>query len=176
MRRRKAFTLVELLVALALGGTVLLGAHAVLVSLTNEAQEITTRSAAADRAANGMRVLHALVGQLEVGTSGTRPFAGDPTRVAFSSWCAVPAGWAERCRVTLEFDTANGTHVLEARIAGQRPLILARGFRAGAFRYLNSAANGGQWFRLWGRGITAPLAIGVLLDADTIIVPIGERG
>ena len=41
---------------------------------------------------------------------------------------------------------------------------------------LNNPLGGGQWFRVWGYGTTAPLAVGVITDADTLIVRIGERG
>ena len=78
--------------------------------------------------------------------------------------------------------------MLVAHLPEGQSRVLARGFRQGELRYLNSAASGGQWFRQWGRGITAPLAIGVILErdaagaitgdrsVDTLIVRIGERG
>ena len=55
-------------------------------------------------------------------------------------------------------------------------VILLRGFARGSFRYLENAENGVTWQRVWGRGVSAPLAIGVILDRDTLIVPVGERG
>ena len=58
---------------------------------------------------------------------------------------------------------------------GER-IVLRRGFSVGTLRYLNTPAGGGQWFRVWGHGITAPLAVGVITDDDTMIVRIGERG
>jgi hypothetical protein len=36
--------------------------------------------------------------------------------------------------------------------------------------------NGGEWQLAWPSRITLPLAIGVLIDGDTIILGIGERG
>jgi hypothetical protein len=69
---------------------------------------------------------------------------------------------------------------------GGRMVVLRRGFRSGAFRYLNRADAGGVWFVAWGRGITAPLALAVIFDAstlaggtavtDTLVVRFGERG
>jgi hypothetical protein len=57
---------------------------------------------------------------------------------------------------------------------------LVGGFSAGAFRYLESAAAGGQWFQRWGTGITAPLGIGVVVEqehaVDTMLIRIGPRG
>lgn len=176
MPRRDAFTLLEVVVALALGGVVLIGAHAVLASLGDAAAAITARATTDARTVEGERTLRALAGRLEVGTPEAAPFEGAPDAARFTSWCEVPSGWLERCTVTLAFDSASGAGVLEARIAGRAPVVLARGFRSGAFRYLESAAAGGTWFRRWGTGITAPQAIGVLLDQDTLIVRIGARG
>jgi hypothetical protein len=55
-------------------------------------------------------------------------------------------------------------------------VIIADNFEQGALRYLSAASGGGVWFHAWGQGITAPLAIGIVLDGDTTILPIGERG
>ncbi|MGH7620912.1 MAG: hypothetical protein ACREMU_01100, partial [Gemmatimonadaceae bacterium] len=55
-------------------------------------------------------------------------------------------------------------------------VVVRDSVRSGALRYLTRVSGGGEWIRVWGAGITAPLAIGVILDADTLIVPIGERG
>jgi hypothetical protein len=162
------------------GSIVLLGAEHVLAALTDEAQVIAARALHADREANGEGVLRALVGRLEIGTAGSIPFSGDSGAVRFSSWCEVPASWLERCAVTLAFDSIDRQPVLVARLDHAAPIVLVRGFSRGAFRYLESAAAGGQWFEQWGTGITAPLGIGALLDrgarTDTLLLRVGPRG
>jgi hypothetical protein len=165
-------------IALALGGVVLLGAHALVVALADEAQRLPEDAAVSDREANGERLLRALVGRLEVGTSQVAQFSGEPTTARFTTWCDTPAGWLERCNVVLAIDSLGpGERALVARFPdGGQTVLMRRGVQAGGLRYLNSAANGGEWFRTWGRGITAPIAIGVLLPHDTLIVRIGERG
>ena len=177
---RSGLTLLELIVALALGGMILAGAHAVLATLTGEVDDIRARAGQADAVANGEFLLRALVGRVEAGTPEAVPFVGTPERTRFTSWCEVPAGLLERCTVTLAIDTAGGTRSLVAVLNGRRASTLLPGASPVAFRYLNSAANGGQWFREWGAGISAPLALGVLLDrgerGDTLIVRIGSRG
>jgi prepilin-type N-terminal cleavage/methylation domain-containing protein len=178
--RRSAFTLIEVLVALVVGAIVILGAHRVLEVLTDQAHELTRHAAYVDRSANGERMLRDLVGQLEIGSPGTVPFSGAADTVRFSSWCEAPAGWLEQCRVTLSFAATTDGEVLRAQLGSGQSLDLISGFSAGAFRYLESAAAGGQWFQRWGTGITAPLGLGVLLargDAvDTMLVRIGPRG
>lgn len=178
--RHSGFTLIEVLVALMVGAIVLLGARQVLAILTDQSHSLARRATQTDRDANGERVLRDLVGQLELGSPGTVPFSGLPDTVHFSSWCEGPSGWLERCAVTLSFAADSDHETLRAQLGASPPLDLVRGFRSGAFRYLESAASGGQWFQKWGTGITAPLAIGIVMvrdDAvDTMVVRIGPRG
>jgi prepilin-type N-terminal cleavage/methylation domain-containing protein len=178
---RPGFTLLEVVIALALGGVVLLGAHSLLDALADEARRLPQDAAVGDRDENGERLLRALVGRLEVGTSEVAQFSGDPTAARFTTWCDVPSGWLERCDVVLAIESAEGLgpdeHALVAyHPDGGRTVLIRRDVQADGLRYLNTAANGGEWFRTWGRGITAPIAIGILLPHGTLIVRIGERG
>lgn len=199
---RAGFTLVEVVVALAISGLVLLAARQMLEALAAHSARVTALAHAADRDANGERLLRAVVGDLEVGTADTRQFEGREREARFTSWCDTPADSRERCRVTLAVDSADGMPALRLSLAGEdapwsRSIIVRRGGASGALRYLGDAGQGGTWFRVWGRGITAPLAIAVILGraadirapatdsagvapaprgADTLIVRIGERG
>ena len=175
-RRPRGFTLVEVMVALVVSGMVLLGVRALFENLSAAQRRIVTREVRANAAANGMRLLRALVGRLDVGNPQSVPFTGTPDSSRFSSWCEVPGGWLERCTVMLAFDTSGSLHTLVARFDGASRLVLVRGFRTGTIRYLSDPAGGGHWLSEWGTGITAPLAIGVILDRDTLIVRVGERG
>jgi prepilin-type N-terminal cleavage/methylation domain-containing protein len=175
--RRNAFTLVELMVAIALSGVVLLGARALWESLAGSVDRLRVQAAADAREANGERLLRSLVGRLEVGTDQSREFAGDERHTSFTTWCDVPAGWQERCAAELAIEPDSGPALrLVARLSTGETITLERGFYAGVMRYLNDPVGGGVWFRIWGHGITAPLAIGVITDGDTAIVRIGERG
>ena len=169
-------TLIEVMVALLVSGIVLLGARLILDALTDQALRITDSAVVADREANGDRVLRGLAERLEVGTARGTEFAGDPATATFTSWCEVPAGWLERCAVTLAIQHDSTALALVARTSRGDSIVLRRGFRQGAIRYLETPANGGSWIRVWGAGITAPVAFGVILDRDTLIVRIGERG
>lgn len=178
--RHRGFTLIEVLVALVVGAIVLLGAHRILAILADQAHALTRHEADVDQNANGERTLRDLVGQLELGSPGTIPFTGSQDTVQFSSWCESPAGWLERCQVMLSFVARGDSQVLRAQLGTTQSFDLIRGLSAGGFRYLESAAGGGQWFQRWGTGITSPLGIGVLLargdTVDTMLVRIGPRG
>ncbi len=174
--RRAGFTLIELLVAIAIASAAVLLAHSLLGQLADDAERIVRHASDSDEEANAERVLRALVSRLEVGTDDSTRFGGHERVARFTSWCDVPYGWLERCRVTLALDVKGHEPVLAAALSTGEVIVLRRGFTSGELRYLADAARGGNWFRSWGESITAPLAIGVVLDADTLIVRIGERG
>jgi prepilin-type N-terminal cleavage/methylation domain-containing protein len=175
--RRRGFTLIELMVAIMLSGIVLLGARALWESLAGSVDRLRTQATAERRDMNGERLLRSLVGRLEVGTDQSHEFAGDESHAQFTTWCDMPAGWQERCDavIAIEPDSSAGLRLV-ARLSTGDVVALERGFSTGTLRYLNDPIGGGVWFRIWGHGITAPLAIGVITDGDTTIVRIGERG
>jgi prepilin-type N-terminal cleavage/methylation domain-containing protein len=175
-RRANGFTLVEVVVALALSGIVLLGARMLLSELADGERRMTESAAVVEADANGERLLRTLLGRLDMGASEQVRFGGTPNIVRFTTWCDVPAGWLERCDVELAIETRGDSGTLVARFRDGSVVPLRQGFHSGAFRYLNSPANGGEWFHRWGTGVAAPLALGVILDRDTLIVRIGERG
>ncbi|HSY80328.1 MAG TPA: prepilin-type N-terminal cleavage/methylation domain-containing protein [Gemmatimonadaceae bacterium] len=175
--RRSAFTLIELVVAITLSGIVLLGARALWESLAASLDRLRAHATADTRSVNGERLLRSLMGRLEIGTDQSREFAGDEHQVQFTTWCDMPAGWQERCDAVIGIEPDTGTGLaLVAHLSTGEVIALQRGFTTGALRYLNDPIGGGVWFRIWGHGITAPLAIGVVTDGDTAIVRIGERG
>lgn len=174
---RTGFTLIELTVAILLSGIVLLGARALWESLAISVDRLSVQATADARDMNGERLLRSLVGRLEVGTNQSQEFAGDEQQAQFTTWCDVPAGWQERCDAVIGFEFDSVGHLeLQARLSTGEIISLQRGFAHGVLRYLNAPAGGGVWFHIWGHGITAPLAIGVITDSDTAIVRIGERG
>jgi hypothetical protein len=153
-----------------------LTARVFLEAMADDAQAIVRHAIQSDEDANAERVLRELVRRLEIGTDDSARFTGHERIARFSSWCDVPAGWLERCKVTLAIDTRGREPVLAAALSTGELLVLRRGFSSGQLRFLSDAARGGTWFRSWGESITAPMAIGLVVDADTLILRIGERG
>jgi hypothetical protein len=182
MSRRRArygtaagFTVIEIIVALFIGAVVVLGARSLLEGLAAQTSRVTTTARDGDRDANGERLLRGLVGRLEIGTDSSRRFGGDEREVHFSSWCDVARGWQERCSVSLALEPTRAGIALVGRLSTGESIVLREAARGEGLRYLADAASGGRWFVRWGDGLTAPLAVGVLLDGDTIIVRVGER-
>lgn len=162
--------------ALAIAGIVVVTARWLVEQLADDAEGLVAHAAVNDQEANAERTLRQLVSMLEVGTPEARRFEGEERAVRFTSWCEVPRGWQERCVVTLAIDRQGSESVLAASLSTGELLVLRRGASNAVIRYLGDAARGGTWFRSWGESITAPLGIGIVLDADTLVLRIGERG
>src|SRR5262245_22704695 len=101
---RLAFTLLEVMAALALTGLVLIGCWRLLAQLADSRDRIGVEFQSAARRANGVRVIRALLERAETSFDSTRQPAGAKAEVRFHSWCDVPSGWLERCDVTLSVD------------------------------------------------------------------------
>ncbi len=179
VRRSAGFTLVEVMVAVVVMGVVLVGARTMLGQIADGADRIALAAEQGDREANADALLRAVAGRVEVvarpGEDAVR-FEGEPGGARFHTWCEVPDGWLERCRAWLGVIELQGEPVLALRLSTGELVRLRGGFRSGEILYLRDAANGGAWLTRWGSAITAPLALGVVVDGDTSIIRIGERG
>ena len=173
---RAGFTLVEILVAMVIASMAMLAARSLVEELGDGAARIVRHARDSDEEANAEHLLRELAHRLEVGTDDSSRFAGRERIARFTSWCEVARGWLERCRVTLAVDTHGRQPVLAASLSTGEVLVLRRDFALAELRYLADAGGGGRWFRTWEEGVTAPLAIGVIVGLDTLILRIGERG
>jgi prepilin-type N-terminal cleavage/methylation domain-containing protein len=170
------FTLIEVMVALVVSAIVLLGARAMLGEVGDAAARISVESGRLDTNANADHALRALVRNLDLGYANEAVFAGELRQVTFVSWCDTPGGWQERCKVEITIEKREGGDALVVHTPRSGAIVVRDHVRNGSLRYLTTVYGGGEWIRSWGAGITAPLAIGIILDSDTLIVPIGERG
>jgi prepilin-type N-terminal cleavage/methylation domain-containing protein len=183
MHSQRGFTLVELLVALVVGAIVVLGGRLMFESVADARGRLAGAARRANDEANAEHVLRATVGALEVGPGMDAQFGGDEHETRFTSWCDTPGGWKERCAVTLSITGDRGgtgirdslEQALVLQLAQQPPVRVRKGFAHGGLRYLLDAHDGGTWMRLWDRGLAAPLAIVAIMDADTLILGIGNR-
>jgi len=100
-RRASGFTMVELMVAVALGGTVLLLIHEILDTVTRTARELQAMRVAEDQEFNGRRWIRAALGSIHPATEH-EPFEGRPASLSFTASVRRGEGWFERERVTVE--------------------------------------------------------------------------
>jgi len=155
---------------------VVLGARLMLEGVADSERRLTRATRRAEHEANAERVLRFTVASLEASTPGIQRFSGDEREANFTSWCDRPGGWQERCTATVAITRDGPVGALVLTLSGAGPLRLRTGFAHGELRYLLDAHDGGQWVTSWAEGVSTPLAIGAILDADTLILRVGERG
>lgn len=184
MRRNAGLTLIEVVVALLVGGLVVLVAHQVFDAVGEQGRALAKARRALDREANAHRWLGATFLSLEVGLDSAGGFEGRAHRAAFTGWQLTAEGWFERRRVVLERED----HRLVARVTPGEPLTLDEGVGDVAFDYLLDPGAESRWVREWVSPVSAPVAVRMrvakagcgMRDAacavDTLLFLIRERG
>jgi len=172
--RRKGFTLVEVMVALAIAGIVILAAHRIFTGVADGTRAVAAARETLDRSVNARRWLKATFLSLEP------PFEGHANRVTFTSWQLVSGGWLEKAPTQL---MQEGTAFLG--ITSAERLQLADSVSDVAFDYLLDPGADTKWVREWISPVSAPLAVRVRIagcgrrDAgwvDTLLFLVKERG
>jgi prepilin-type N-terminal cleavage/methylation domain-containing protein len=173
---KTGFTLLEVIVAMTIAAALLAVGRAMLGELGDETLRLQQSAAAADHEANVDATIRVIIGSIDIESQRQTIFAGNANEVTFLTWCDVPDNWSERCSVTIKF-ASNGDRVALLCVPSiGASMILRSNVRTGELRYLGSADHGGVWTSTWGPGATVPLAIEIVVDKDTLIVPIGDRG
>jgi prepilin-type N-terminal cleavage/methylation domain-containing protein len=173
---RTGFTLLELMLALAISITVILVARAMVEQLNVADRRLDLATRAESRARNRSLMLARAFDRLEVGTDTLRTFAGDVGTMTFTSWCDTAGGWLERCRMRLAIDTTSGSGRLLLQSSLGDSVVLRGNFIDGSFRYIDDAESARAWVWRWGPGVNAPTMIAIISDRDTILYRIGPRG
>ena len=171
---RRGFTLIEVVVALAVAAIVVLIARQVSGAIADTNRQLTAVARAADADAIAEQTLRVSLAGISIMSSDSAAFAGTPRAATYRSWCQTSGGWRERCTMTLAVATESRTVALVLRATDL--LIVRREFDRAELCYLESAESGGAWTREWARSGALPLAIGVVVDGDTAIFPLGRTG
>lgn len=177
-RAAPGFTLLEIAVALAIGGIAVLGATGLFIALAGRDEAIRASAARNDRAANGEQLLRALFGNLEVSTDSATALGGDSVAVTFRAGCRSVGAELDHCGVRLYFEQQGPITLLQLRLttdpndsAGVHPAIELRRGGRGVLRYLIDAGGGGRWADSWSR-LQPPVAVSVVVDGDTLLLPV----
>ncbi|PYP60083.1 MAG: hypothetical protein DMD40_01995 [Gemmatimonadetes bacterium] len=170
---RRGFTLIEITVALIVGGMALSAAAALLTGLSDRADEIRTAGMRADGEGNGERLLRNLLGNLRFSTDSTHTLSGDSLAVTFLTSCETVEGWLRPCRARLAIEPPERFQLTLALRAGEtHTIVLSRGARIPtAIRYLRDPAHGGRWVRQWTEIVT-PAALELTAGTDTVLLPV----
>jgi prepilin-type N-terminal cleavage/methylation domain-containing protein len=179
----RGFTLLELLVALTIAGSVALLAHRVFVGVAGGAARLEKTRESLDREMNARRLLTELVGSLDVGTPGAGGFRGERERLSFTAWAFAAEGWPRRRAVLLAvLDSAFGVVGL-----GDEAIPLLGPVARVEFDYLLEPGATEHWVREWISPVSAPVAIRVRVTrrecgawdvgcVDTLLLIVGPRG
>lgn len=183
-RARHGFTLIEVMLAIALSAMALTAATMLLLGLSDRARQIDALTEREDREGNAELLLRTTVRNLDLPRDTTRALEGTPEEVRFRSWCDGEFGWPVPCAVRLHVRETSGGKALvlelgpdqpdgapEAIAAGGTVIQLWAGLGAAGLLYLVDPGSGGRWTDRWSDR-TLPRALGVVGDADTLILPI----
>ncbi|HYL55356.1 MAG TPA: prepilin-type N-terminal cleavage/methylation domain-containing protein [Gemmatimonadales bacterium] len=182
-RDRRGFTLIEVLVALTVGVTVVLVAHQLFAAIVDQGKMLTGVRTALDRAANARRWLRVAFLSLDVGTEGTGGFDGRQNHATFTTWLLTPDGWFERRQVEL----GRERDALVATITPGSPIRLIDSVTDVELDYLFEPGGESRWVREWVSPVSAPLAVRIRVKrsekaegpkpvTDTLLLLVKERG
>jgi prepilin-type N-terminal cleavage/methylation domain-containing protein len=172
---RDGFTIMEVLVALALSTLVLLSAREILEALGRHAQGVVRVARVVDGHANAEAEVHQVVRDLVVPREAVPSVTGNEDSTAFRSYCFSHLGWQEQCDVQLVVERAGARYRVNLHQKAEEPIVLGDDLRLAGIRYLVAANAGGQWTSHWESTLMVPQAIGVILDRDTLVLRVGER-
>jgi prepilin-type N-terminal cleavage/methylation domain-containing protein len=183
MTKARGFTVVELMVGVAVAGVVLLVARAAIAEVTSGGRRLIAARAEFDTAANARRWLASAFRSLQVGRGRDDTFQGSPHGVGFTARLRQPAGWFEPERLQLE---RSGTRLLVRRNT-RDSVTLFTGVMEIETHYLLTSGERSEWLRGWYAPSTAPLAARLIIwwlagdpnrppAADTLLFLIGSRG
>jgi prepilin-type N-terminal cleavage/methylation domain-containing protein len=172
---QRGFTLIEVTVALVIGGLALSAAAALLAGLGQRADQIRAVGAREDRDANGERLLRALWGNVQARRDSAHSVTGDSTAVTFASLCETVEGWLRPCdaRLSVRRTGAAFQFLLElsSRDTQSTTTVSLWSGNSGParLRYLRDAASGGTWLTSW-NDIVIPSALEIVGGTDTMLV------
>ncbi len=172
MSGRRGFTLIEVTIALVIGGMALSAAAALLTGLSKRAEQIRAAGARMDRDTNAERLLRSLWSNLRPTGDGSPIVRGDSMAVEFSAWCESVEGWLRPCRARLAVEhEARGSRFVLV-LTGDETMTMHFWHRDRdlSIRYLRNAEHGGSWMTGWTDPVPPP-AIAVIAGPDTVMVP-----
>lgn len=172
MRRNAGFSLVELLVALAIGGMVVVMAHRAFGAATDLTLALDARRSRHDERMEARRWLATVLGSADPSSPGSTGFHGTPERLAFTT----------RVRgllQPLEVVVSHGWLVALTSTDTTR-LVRTDGITAA---YLLDLGADERWVQEWQSPASAPVAVRLCIAradstgrVDTLLLAIGFRG
>ncbi|MGH7562557.1 MAG: prepilin-type N-terminal cleavage/methylation domain-containing protein [Gemmatimonadales bacterium] len=151
---RRGFTVLEVLLALVVGGITIALAHRILVLVVTGAEVVVEARRSRDLEYNGRRWLRSALGSITA--PGDRaPFIGRHDELWFTAATRRGEGWFAPER--LGVGVLGGQLVVDRETAGA--MVLADSIEAVAIEYLHVPGLDARWGRSWISATTAPIAV-----------------
>jgi prepilin-type N-terminal cleavage/methylation domain-containing protein len=184
---KAGFTLIEVLVALAVGSLVVLVSHQMLVGVADASASAGTAASDLDRFGNRRSWIIKAFANIYVSARPARGFDGVPLVSAAGdsvSFHTRHPDLNEESPVRVSMFVGQGDLLaICLGAAGGRPdtLRLADSVATFETRYLDAYGAESPWLRGWKSPVTAPLAIRIVVKfhsgiADTLFMHVGTRG
>lgn len=170
---RRGMTLVELLIAIAIAGLVLLGGILLLDQLRDSASRIGRDSAANATAGNADHLLRRFLADAHATSDSADFFRGTEHAATYVTLCDTDAGWRERCRVTLSLDSLSDSTLLVAETDRTESFVIRRIGGAARWRFLDVASRDSAMLREWAPSMSMPSALAIIAGIDTAFFPLG---
>jgi prepilin-type N-terminal cleavage/methylation domain-containing protein len=175
VRGRAGFTLVEVAVALAIGGVVLLVARQVFEAVTAGLTEVATARRSDDADANSHRLLSSLLGSIDTRSEGAGAFRGSPNVMECSAW--YDREGARPMLRAIRLEAMNGRVGLQV---GDHAHALSFPADRLELDYLLTPGAAESWARAWTSDNATPVAIRLRIRraaaAETLLIYVGPRG
>jgi prepilin-type N-terminal cleavage/methylation domain-containing protein len=175
-RRSRGFTLIEVLVALTLGGALVLAAHAVFGGASDAAAALTQRRTAHDAQMAGRAAISRAVASLDPASPGAVGFDGSEHRMRFSTRERDARGRLVLRTLTVAMQDGRLIAAADTAVIAALPDV-----EEAAFDYLLTAGADARWVAGWHSPVSAPLAVRLRVQrtagaVDTLLLAIGPRG
>lgn len=171
-RSPQGFTLIEIMIALAIGGIVVLMAHGAFGVAADMSMLLDRTRTANDEVMVTHRTLARLLGSADAATTGSLGFHGIPQGIVFSAW--------DRDSLRAEEVAVRGGRITVTSGGDTLRLMRTAGFAAD---YLLSYGADAAWVQGWESPASAPLAVRLRIASadssgtvDTLLLVIGPRG
>ena len=173
MKIQRGFTLIEVLVAIVVAAVVLGAGRAIVASVADAAARAARASADQDAEFAGEALARSLVGHARTLQGDSITFLGSQREFVVRTWCPVVGGWTEPCDAGFAIDDSARSLVFRTGF-GTGPVPVLHVSESLALRYLASAEYGGRWLDRWSEAGELPIAVGILVGGDTLILPVGR--
>lgn len=180
----RGFTLIEVVVAMAIGGLAIASGAALFSNLAGRTEAVRRAATGADYAANGERLLRSLLANIHFSSNREKALIGSPSDATFNSWCEAANGGLVRCAARLVADSASRpmaarlfVSAFDSVTTSRAPALAFDLLRGGqvSLRYLIDPATGGRWSAYWSE-LVPPHAVGIVVDGDTLIFAVAGGG